>query len=786
MRFLLTLIVMLSLCVAASAGNSFNEPSLQSEVQRYLGAAISPYATSGCLPTVPVASLTFGAFACTAFVEDTQTPPRLIPVVQSSSAVALSDVNGAHWLAVCRDTTSAVSGWTRTAGSHYVRRQVTAQPANPDGCMIIAKATVAGSVITEVADYRIPSSYVTAKVYDFTDPLYGYTGTAASATTALEAALAAAPSGAVVQVPAGEFLLTRNVWVTRGNITLQGVGSASILKADPAFTQLVTARALVNFGYSQALGDVPVSNVVVSDLTLDGQSLTGTVFFDSVTNGRIARLMALNAGPTHGSIFVYLGQDITVEGNIVEGSAGPSFGDGIYFESVTRPKALYNVVSDVQRIGIVCEGATGAGIKSVDCLFEGNTVFNLHDATSPESNSAFWMENTNGGWIVNNRAYDLTNTPSADGSRGITLSIGSTGPAKFIVRNNHITDAQFGVVLNTDSDVSVDVDGLTIDHSEEADYIIGVQINRGYHVNLNKVHCGDNTYPNSASGCIVVDVAGGVTVDTISINSPRVADTSGGMGYAVDSADINVVSTGGTINVLNIHDAQRMRISMRQAAVDVTLSDSQVSHSALTYRMLHASSQLKVSNSTLAGAVALTPFWFGNLPGSLADFIGVTFVGVQTSQVNDGSALQYWRFTDCLFLTDSSLDFDGDHHVTIQNSRWNSYPDTGAITGNGSIQTLRLFVQDTIFENDTDVIPIQLDTVEPTEAVFTNIQRTATDITDMTAAIIQMGDPLTFAVLGVRPNSSVFFCSDCTKATPCAGTGNGALAKRINGAWDCD
>lgn len=35
-------------------------------------------------------------------------------------------------------------------------------------------------------------------------------------------------------------------------------------------------------------------------------------------------------------------------------------------------------------------------------------------------------------------------------------------------------------------------------------------------------------------------------------------------------------------------------------------------------------------------------------------------------------------------------------------------------------------------------------------------------------------------------NGSVIYCSDCTKATPCASGGTGALAKRLNNAWDCD
>lgn len=45
----------------------------------------------------------------------------------------------------------------------------------------------------------------------------------------------------------------------------------------------------------------------------------------------------------------------------------------------------------------------------------------------------------------------------------------------------------------------------------------------------------------------------------------------------------------------------------------------------------------------------------------------------------------------------------------------------------------------------------------------------------------------TFATLPSAPqNGSMVYCSDCTKATPCAGSGSGAFAKRIAGAWDCN
>jgi hypothetical protein len=46
--------------------------------------------------------------------------------------------------------------------------------------------------------------------------------------------------------------------------------------------------------------------------------------------------------------------------------------------------------------------------------------------------------------------------------------------------------------------------------------------------------------------------------------------------------------------------------------------------------------------------------------------------------------------------------------------------------------------------------------------------------------------PTLFAALGTPVNGTLYFCSDCTVANPCAGGGTGALAKRLNGVWVCN
>lgn len=76
------------------------------------------------------------------------------------------------------------------------------------------------------------------------------------------------------------------------------------------------------------------------------------------------------------------------------------------------------------------------------------------------------------------------------------------------------------------------------------------------------------------------------------------------------------------------------------------------------------------------------------------------------------------------------------------------------------------------------------DTTTPTHGIEVTTDATIADSLRIGKTAI-MGFTA-FANLGTPSNGTVTFCHDCTKATPCAGSGNGAFAKRLNGAWDCD
>jgi hypothetical protein len=144
MRLFLLFVLLLLMPGVAQAANTHGNPN--TEQQMYWADATRPYVVRGCLPVVPASGVAFAAFACDAYVLGTS--GELLYVTQPAAALTLPNVAGTHWLGVCRDQTSVVSGWTRQQGTHYVHRQSVSEPTTPTGCLVLAQAQVASSSIT--------------------------------------------------------------------------------------------------------------------------------------------------------------------------------------------------------------------------------------------------------------------------------------------------------------------------------------------------------------------------------------------------------------------------------------------------------------------------------------------------------------------------------------------------------------------------------------------------------------------------------------------------------------
>jgi hypothetical protein len=177
------------------------------ELQATDGDLLAPCILSTTWPVAPASSLTLAAFATYGYARSGR---DLVFIDQPAVTVTLPSAAGTYWLGMHRDTSSAVSGWTRRDGSHYVFQVSASQPTPPDGVVLLSSVTVAGSIITAVAQtgiLRAPMSRQDASAV------------AVTGGTATLAALAVTGNATV------SGLATLNGLAVNGNATVSGTAT---------------------------------------------------------------------------------------------------------------------------------------------------------------------------------------------------------------------------------------------------------------------------------------------------------------------------------------------------------------------------------------------------------------------------------------------------------------------------------------------------------------------------------------------------------------------------------
>ena len=229
----------------------------------------SSYVVSGCLPTVPGASLTLDAFACSAQILSNG---QWYPVAQTAAAVGpLSAGDGAYWLALHRDTSTAVGSWTRQAGTHYLWRLIAAQPADPTGGLVVGRITVAAGAITAVAaapGWRSPDAAHHHILYA-RDYVTGGDGTPTRPYTGWEALFAQLPARTAnmdmyttVHFGHGYYRHATGMVINRDRVRIQGTGPwTTMLVFAP--TANATAWTFVS-GNASVLYSASLSNLALT------------------------------------------------------------------------------------------------------------------------------------------------------------------------------------------------------------------------------------------------------------------------------------------------------------------------------------------------------------------------------------------------------------------------------------------------------------------------------------------------------------------------------------------
>ncbi len=160
--------------VVASTSNTHARPNSLQEMQAWFGDGLIPYLVpnSGCPPS-PGGGLTLGAFPCQAYVRGAL--GDLVYVNQTAAAVGpLNSGNGTYWLAIHRDATTAVGGWTRQAGTAYLWQFNASQPTSPVNALVFAQVTVSGGAITDVTAVVATSPItVLQPMLNVLDPVFG-------------------------------------------------------------------------------------------------------------------------------------------------------------------------------------------------------------------------------------------------------------------------------------------------------------------------------------------------------------------------------------------------------------------------------------------------------------------------------------------------------------------------------------------------------------------------------------------------------------------------------------
>lgn len=488
-------------------------------------------------------------------------------------------------------------------------------------------------------------------------------------------------------IPYGVLGVRRNVFCSKDNIYMFGVGVGSVIKALTGFVNTANKGA-VSFGFVNGTGVVPFSNLVVHSVAFDGSALCRPLDVYGCTNGMLRELYV--HGSSTGVLGIFDSTDVTVQQCRIEGGVG-LFGDGLYFGGCVRPRALYNKVYDFTRIGIVTEADIASTGNTINPVIRGNHVSYAHDATSTENNAGIWLENTDGGDISYNILENLTNTPNPASGEGfgIVIAGGSSNGHRFSCMGNAISGATTGVRINIEPTDSAIVKNTTINRGTIANFRRGVHFITGHVLVVDGVGTTGNTFSDGLHGVIVIDLTSANATHHVHILNMTSGDGVPTDFSNVDAADVNIVALSSALTNLYIVNGAGIKVSMRAAPRRVFVDNSVILVQGQNYPSLWATEILSVVGGRLIqstsylgnGVKAIAGVGTGGSSPSVYTFSGVVFERVQAVINNDGVGEHLLKFDGCTFLSSTGLTIDGRFTVEIDNSYWNGWKSTGAIVG---------------------------------------------------------------------------------------------------------
>jgi hypothetical protein len=325
------------------------------QVPDLAAAAFVSFVQTGCVPGTS-GSTTTGTFACTAMIRTANGEGEFI--YQPTATVgSLSGGDGTYWIALHRDTTTTVSGWTRQAATHYLWQKSATFPSTPTDGFIVARVEVAGGAVTKpsLAGNYAPRS----SDRDLDARTYGvHCDNGHDDTAALQRAFAAATPGTTVVLPVGKCLVSGTLAWQGSGINLRGQGVSQRNDGQHGTWIVATVALSPALFYSGAL-----VNSTISDLGFDGAGSAAAVVALEYYTGRINQVRFRNvifegATPTTGHL-VRLGGATNSEVDWVEFEYCTFWGDST--NSATRVRAaIYSKNTNTQQNSVRFSNIYGA------------------------------------------------------------------------------------------------------------------------------------------------------------------------------------------------------------------------------------------------------------------------------------------------------------------------------------------------------------------------------------------------------------------------------------------
>jgi hypothetical protein len=744
-------------------------PSETRQRQQWHGDVVGGFVVSGCLPSVPASGLTLGAFACEAYVKDTTTGEV---VYARDSGNGLGPVSGTSpsWVLVRADTSTTPASWTCQAGTRYCHRQSSSLPTTPTKTLIVAKLTVAAGNITAVGDWRNfdPASATLVNV-----ERWGARSANSATTnaTAIQAALNyAANAGAGLYFP--DLYPMTSLSVAAGVRALWGpgglqatgqfgsvgglielAGTVDTLKIEGLRLVMSTSGTGAKYGiYGACSSCVIAHNTLTNFEDINGHAgiylTAGSAYTRLVGNqinlvqppltaGHTAQGIVLYGTPTdlYGGYFAGVGtcgtpstfvHDMTVTGNVIYGGSHGVWGVALAYSSISGNTIRYS-----------WHRGTELQSGSTQNTVAGNSYTEFYSSAVNLSYCANY--NT----IVGNTAYSTT----ANGQAPFLAYVGTTDN---VISDNNIlvsgTATVYGVYLAINSSRNL-VKGNKITGPRYAgihvqgDWVDPLPGGAAYSLAVAAASSpsGQWAYGNCANNSLLDNyifsptgaAAAGIAVASIGA-------TGGVTGTVVKG---NHVESTSFLHQWHVYEAT--------ALVTTVWLEGNTWNTGFFSMGARGLAHYKTvtGNYALDGPIAYT-FADGDTTPSVA--IGSRFAFANTAPTN------VTNFDDGN-LTGREIEIQMDSNTTLVYD----------------VNKIRLW-SGANFTGDTNAF-----------IAFRNIGGVWYELWrkyNPTA----IGATLAFASLPASGNGTIYYCSDCTIASPCAGAGGGAIAKRIGGAWVCN